>query len=113
MAAGSKLSRQRVIRRDDQTFYSSGTASEPLTFEPFGPLSARGLLDDHASKAVTHSFQPNIRPLRFLRVIASEYLAAYQMKASEEGSAEPLPGAAPESRPDVFDISEHPLFDPS
>jgi hypothetical protein len=95
-------------------------------FGTTGPLLAPGRLGDDLLNAVPKLFRPSIGPLEFLRVVAAEYLAAYQWEAE---ALEPYRADQDEARTgascnerldseeptfaDVVDISTHPRFDDS
>jgi hypothetical protein len=77
------------------------------------------------SKAVTSNIYLKFRPLSFFRVVASEYLAAYQLNSGKTSFRDA--GEAQRAAEDVFwsdcdgttqarpviDISTHPRFDAS
>ena len=68
---------------------------------------------------------PNLSPLQFLRIVAAEYLAAYELTGQVPASLSAgnaadfaddfLASLEDEDAPraDVFDISKHPTFDSS
>ena len=78
-------------------------------------------------KPVRHQASPNLSPFRFLRLIASEYLAAYDLAGQtspplldeqhddwpDEVYDDPDDPAADDLSASVIDISAHPGFDGS